>query len=131
MKKLKFGSMEILGYIGILIWVAVILLRGVRLSDNAVYLFLRGSLPNLGAAWAVTLFGKWIILFVFKQAYTMKKHIIFCLGLAVLALASEVIHDVFFGSPFDFYDILVMIVAQLIIFFLPIVTRDKYFKGYE
>ena len=131
MKKIKFGTVEILGYIGMLIWGAVTLLRGSHLSDNSVYLFFRGILPNLGAAWVMTLFGKWMILFLFKRNYTVKIHSILCLGLSSLALASEFIHDAFLGSPFDFYDILITVVALLVVFFLPILTKDKYFKGYD
>ena len=67
MKKIKFGSIEILGYIGGLIWIAVILLRGIYFSNNYMYFFLVGILPNLGAAWLITMFGKWIVLLICKQ----------------------------------------------------------------
>jgi len=46
MKKIRVGSIETLGYIGIIIWVAVIFLREYNLSDNSVYLFFLGILPN-------------------------------------------------------------------------------------
>ena len=130
MKKIKFGSTEILGYMGGLIWAAVILLRGISFSGNSVYLFLVGILPNLGAAWVITLFGKWIILFVCKQDYSIKKHCIFCFGVIILAFVSELIHDSFLNSPFDIYDIVIAIIAQLTIFLIPIAAKDKYFKNY-
>ena len=131
MNKIKFGSIEILGYIGGLLWVAVILLRNLSLSDNSIYIFFLGILPNLGAAWAMTMFGKWIFLFVCKQDYSMKKHCIICFGIVILAFASELIHGSFLNSPFDIYDMMITIVAQLIIFFVPIFTKDKYFKNYD
>ena len=130
MRKIKFGSMELLGYTGMLLWMAVLLLRSRNLSDNTVYLFLLGILPNLAAAWTMTMFGKWFILFVCKQRYTVKKHYILCLGIMILALLSEWIHDVFLNSPVDFYDILITLIAQLVLLFLPMLIKDKYFEGY-
>ena len=130
MNKIKFGSIEILGYIGGLIWVAVILLRGVSFSNNSTYLFLIGILPNLGAAWIITMFGKWIVLFICKQDYSIKRHCIICFGVLVLALVSELIHDSFLNSPFDVCDIVITIIAQLTIFLIPIITKDKYFMNY-
>ena len=130
MNKIKFGSMEILGYIGGVIWIAVILLRALSFSDNFIYLFFRGILPNLGAAWVMTMFSKWILLLVCKQNYSMKKHCIICFGIVILAFASELIHDSFLNSPFDICDIVITIIAQLAIFLIPIVTKDKYFKNY-
>jgi len=131
MKKIKFGSMEILGYMGGLIWGAVILLRGISFSNNSIYLFLVGILPNLGAAWVTTMFGKWIVLFICKQDYSIKKHCIFCFGIIILAFLSELIHDSFLNSTFDIYDMVITIIAQLIVFSVPIVTKDKYFKNYD
>ena len=131
MKKLKFGSIEILGCIGVIVWVAVIILRVSPLPNNSVILFLIGILPNLGAAWATTMFGKWIIVFVCKQNYSIKKHCILCAGIFAISLVSEFINDLFFASPFDFNDILVTIAAQFVIFLSPIVFKDKYFKNYD
>ena len=131
MKKIKFGSIEVLGYLGMLIWVAVIMLRSIAFSNNSIYLFFLGILPNLGAAWTITMICKWIILFVFKQDYSLKKHCIICFGIVILAFASELIHDSFLNSPFDIYDMAITVIAQLILFFIPIITKDKYFKNYD
>ena len=35
------------------------------------------------------------------------------------------------GSPFDIYDMLITVVAQLFIFFIPMATKDKYFNDYN
>jgi len=130
MKKLRIGSIEILGYTGIIIWVTVNILREYNLSDNSVYLFFLGMLPNLGAAWVVTMFGKWIVIFVWKRSLTVKIHLFICMGIFVLAIGSEIVHDLFLNSPFDTYDILITIIAQIFIFFIPILTKDKYFSNY-
>jgi len=129
MKKIKFGSIEILGYIGGLIWIAVILLRGIYFSNNYMYFFLVGILPNLGAAWLITMFGKWIVLLICKQDYSIKRHFIICFGVLILAFVSELIHDSFLNSPFDICDIVITIIAQLTIFLIPIVIKDKSFKN--
>lgn len=130
MKKIRMGSIEILGYIGLIIWVAVIFLRKYSLSDNNVYLFFLGILPNLGAAWIATMFGKWMVIFVWKRSFTVKIHLFICIGLFALAFGSEIIHDLFLNSSFDAYDILITMIAQISIFFIPIVLKDKYFRSY-
>lgn len=125
------GSVEILGYAGIFLWVAIILLRGMYLTNNNLYLFLLGILPNLAAAWAMTMFTKWAILFIFKKNITIKIHFCVCVAIIFLASISEVIHDMFLSSPFDIYDIMITVVAQLFIFLMPIVLKDKYFSDYS
>ena len=131
MKKIRIGSIEILGYIGIIIWVAVVFLRDNNVSDNNVYLFFLGILPNLGATWAATMFAKWVVIFGWKRNLTVKKHFIICAGIFALAFGSEMIHSLFLSSPFDIYDILITIIAQIVIFFIPILTKDRYFSDYS
>lgn len=126
MRKIYFGSVEIMGFIGIVLWIAVTFLRGYAISDNSIYLFLRGIVPNLGAAWAATMFGKWIILYVFKQKITIRIYFYLCAGIFALALISETVHDLFLNSPFDFYDIIITAIAQILMFSIPIATKDKF-----
>lgn len=128
MKKLRFGSVEILGYGGIAVWIAVILLRGYPQFGNEAYRFLLGILPNLGAAWAATMFGKWIVTLGLKRELTVRTYLVLCIGVFVLAFASELVHDMFLNSPFDPYDILVTVIAQLIIFVVPVLTHYKSFS---
>jgi len=130
MKKIRIGSIEVMGYIGIIIWVAIVFLREYSLSDNHVYLFFLGILPNLGAAWTATMFGKWIVIFVWKQSLTVRIHLLLCIGVFTLAFGSEIIHHLFMNSPFDKYDILITIFAQIFIFFIPILSKDKHFSNY-
>lgn len=130
MKKIRIGSIEVMGYIGIIVWVGIVFLRQYSLSDNSVYLFFRGILPNLGAAWAATMFGKWIVIFIWKRSLSVKMHLFICIGVFTLALGSEIIHHLFLNSPFDKYDILITLIAQIGIFFIPILTKDKYFSSY-
>ncbi len=131
MKKIKIGSVEILGYTGMFLWVATNLLRGISLTNNGLYLFLLGILPNLAAAWGITMFAKWVVLFILKRSITVKIHFCICVSIIFLALVSEIIHDMFLGSPFDINDMLITVVAQLLIFIIPVVTKDKYFSNYS
>lgn len=130
MKKIKFGSVEILGYIGMAIWLAVIFLRNYHLSSNSVYIFILCVLPNWGAAWVATSFGNWIVQFLLKIEVTIKKYMFICIGVFALALTSEIIHDLFLNSPFDLYDMIVTAIAQLLMFFIPIMVKDQRFEGY-
>ena len=131
MKKIKFGSIEILGYLGGLLWVAAILLRQMEINGETAYLLILGSLPNLGAAWVSGMFFKWLVLFGLKKPYTMKFHGAVCSGVLLLALLSEFIHDGFLNAPFDVQDIWVTIGALMVFYLAPVVTKDKYFAGYE
>lgn len=130
MKKIKLGSVEILGYVGIAVWITVIFLRAYPLSESAAYWFWLGILPNAGAAWAATMFAKWLVVFGLKKVITVKLHLMLCIGVLILALVSEMVHALFLNSPFDLYDMLITIAAQLIMFFLPILVKDKCLGGY-
>ena len=131
MKKIKFSSIEVLGIVGLVLWNVVNLLREIQPSGNAAYLFWLGVLPNLGAAWGMTMFGKWALILLAKQNYTLKTHALLCAGIAALALGSEVVHDLFLNSAFDFYDIMVTGIAQLLMFFVPVIRKDKFLSAFE
>ena len=124
MKNFKFGIIELLGCIAILLWASTILLRNINLSNHPIYLFFLGSSPNLCAAWVTTMFGKWMIL-ISKQNYTFKIHQLLCFGIVVMALLSEIVYDLFFNSRFDLIDFFVTIIAQLIIFLLPLLIHKE------
>lgn len=125
MKKIKFGSIEVMGYIGIAIWIAVIICRGHVQWDNNIYKFWLGILPNLGAAWVMTMFAKWFVNLVLKFEYKFRVHIFTCIGIFCLALISEVIHDLFLNSPFDAIDIIITVIAQIFMIGIPLAIKDK------
>jgi len=131
MRKIKFGSVELLGFIGILVWVCVTYIRTNDSVFNPVFSFVIGILPNLGAAWTMTMFGKWTVLIAMNRRYSLKKHAAFCIGVLAAAVLSEYLYDVFLQNPFDIYDILLTVIAQLIMFILPVLTKDKYLESYD
>ena len=128
MKSNRFGCIEFLGCLGILIWFLVVLQRNTHFQIDTSLVFFMGLLPNLGAAWCVTLLGKWIVIFGCKKDYSIFKHGFICIIIVACSLISEISYDLFFASPFDYYDILVTIIAQLLMFFIPIIMKDKSFK---
>lgn len=130
LKKIRFGSIEIFGCIGFLLWVMVITLRLMQASGGAVFMAIVGRLPNWGVAWIVTLLCKWIVIFVCKRRYTPRQHAFICIGIFMIAVLSEIFFYLC-GRSFDLYDLLATVVAQLIMFYIPIIIKDPYFEGYQ
>lgn len=122
MKK-KTSSIDVMGLMGIFVWVAVLFLRSNFHTDNSIYHFVIGILPNFGAAWCVS--GIAYAFISYKTSYTIKLHRIICITVVVLALVSEVIHDQFINAPFDVYDMLITVIAQSIMYFLPVLIKDN------
>ena len=117
--KQRFGAVELLGLLGLAIWGTVVLLRGGRVPPPGAARALLGALPNVGAAWAATLCGKCVWVHVCGKPYTWRCHVMFCAGVAGLALASECVYHLFFSSPFDPWDMLATVGAQALMLCLP------------
>jgi len=128
-EKKKLGSIEILGCVGILIWVVVLFLRGRNVSHNNTYLFVIGMLPNLAAAWISTAIGKWFIIRVLKRRVTTDVYLLLCFSIVIFSFCSELIYERYFSSVFDIYDILVTAFAQIVIFVVPLLLRDESIKN--
>ena len=128
-EKKKFGSIEILGCVSILIWVTVLFLRGRNVSHNNTYLFVIGMLPNLAAAWISTAIGKWFIIRVLKRRVTTDVYLLLCFSIVIFSFCSELIYERYFSSVFDIYDILVTAFAQIVIFVVPLLLRDESIKN--
>ena len=127
MKKRQIGSIEILGWVGMLLWGLVTILRGCDIQGGAAYQRFLDNGPNVGAAWAMTLVGKILWMLISKRRYTVAGHLSWCAGIAVLALASEVFHDLFLNAPFDGNDMLVTVLAQMVMIWVPMMVKDKCF----
>lgn len=76
----------------------------------------------------MTMFAKWFWVLAFKRTFSLKTHIIICISIVVLALGSEIVHDLFFHSPFDGYDMISTTVAQLIMVAVPLRIKEKRFS---
>ncbi len=129
MKKIQFGTIEILGYIGMAVWVGANILRMLDLSNHPTYLFMVGMLPNVGAAWSFTMLFKWLVQWRCAGDYTILAHMLLCGIVMLLGLISELIHDMFLGAPFDSYDVFASMLAQLLMMSLPIALNDRCFRN--
>ena len=110
----KFKLTDILGIIGSLIWVLAVYGRYSSLMTNESINFIIGIAPNLGALWFFAFLIESLYTSFFKKEYTFKLTIITLVGLCVLAITSEIIHDLFLGSPFDTYDIIATLISATI-----------------
>lgn len=126
MDKNKIGSIELIGFAGIIMWLAATLIRKSNISHNEVSSFIVGIIPNFAAAWTMTMVFKNIFIIFTKKPYTAKIHSIICFSILAIALLSEVVFALFFNSRFDLYDILATIIAQLIMLFVPILLNRKF-----
>lgn len=113
----KYTLTSIFGIIGIITWIATILLREIQI--NNVYIsFILGIMSNISATWLFIWFGEVIlnrknIYFNFKIASSVSILIL------IFAIISEIIHDMYLNSPFDIYDIIAttISIAIYLIFF--------------
>ncbi|MGL4107502.1 hypothetical protein [Clostridium sp. LP20] len=112
MKKLKLTN--ILGIIGAVIWTLTVLGRDTNLMTNESIKFILGIAPNIGAPWIFAFISESLYTSFYKNEYTYKLTIITLVGISVLAITSEIIHDFFLGSPFDIYDIIATLISVII-----------------
>jgi hypothetical protein len=113
-----------LGVIGSISWAGTIFLRGTTLNSIPILNFILGIAPNIAAAWLFAFLIENIYFVLLKRKIKQKEVIsslIFILG---LSLGSEIIHDIFLGSPFDVNDIVATSFA-LIIFLIVFYLNNK------
>ena len=106
----KYTITTVFGVMGILSWLLTLLLRKRSWNGMEIMQFLLGVMPNISASWLLLWFGENRVMkkgkmFTFKVATTLSV-VIF-----LLAVVSEMVHDVFLNSPFDKNDIIATILA--------------------
>ena len=119
----KYTITHIFGIIGVLFWSGSVLLREMLLSDSGVINFILGIMPNISASWVFIWIGEKLINKV-NRDFTFKTASIISGVIFLLALISEIIHEMFLNSPFDVNDIIATIVA--IIFYLALFYISKH-----
>lgn len=117
----KHTITSVFGIIGILSWTITIFLRETSIYNTSIN-FLLGVMPNLSAAWAFIWLGEIIVNkknidFNFKIASAISGLIL------LLAIISEVIHDLFLNSSFDIYDLISTLIS--IIMYLTLLYFNK------
>ena len=119
----KYTITHVFGIIGVLSWSGTVLLREMLLSDIGVLNFILGIMPNISASWVFMWIGEKLINKV-NRDFTFKTASIISGVIFLLALISEIIHEMFLNSPFDVNDIIATIVA--IIFYLALFYISKH-----
>ena len=119
----KYTITHVFGIIGVLSWSGTVLLREMLLSDSGVLNFILGIMPNISASWVFIWIGEKLINKV-NRDFTFKTASIISGVIFLLALISEIIHEMFLNSPFDVNDIIATIVA--IIFYLALFYISKH-----
>ena len=109
----KYTITTVFGVIGILSWLLTLLLRERSWNGMEIMQFLLGVMPNISACWLLLWFGENRVMkkgkmFTFKVATTLSV-VIF-----LLAVVSEMVHDVFLNSPFDKIDIIATMLAVVV-----------------
>ena len=109
----KYTITTVFGVIGIASWLLTLLLRERAWNGMGIMQFLLGVMPNISACWLLLWFGENRVMkkgkmFSFKVATTLSV-VIF-----LLAVVSEMVHDVFLDSPFDKNDIIATILAIVV-----------------
>ena len=97
------------GIIGIITWSITIFLREQSIN-NSIINFILGIMPNISATW----------FFIWMAEFTIKRAIFSSSIIFILALVSEIIHDIYLESPFDINDIIatiLSIILYLIVFY--------------
>ena len=120
----KFITTYIIGVIGIVTWALTIFLRGTQLRTVNSIAFILGVMPNISATWVFI----WVAEFICEKAskvFTVKKSIMSCSAILILAFISEIVHDLFLNSSFDINDILATICAIAIYLIVIKVTTSK------
>ena len=119
----KYTITHVFGIIGVLSWSGTVLLREMLLSDIGMLNFILGIMPNISASWVFIWIGEKLINKV-NRDFTFKTASIISGVIFLLALISEIIHEMFLKSPFDVNDIIATIVA--IIFYLALFYISKH-----
>ena len=114
----KKTTTDFFGIIGIITWSITIFLREQSIN-NSIINFILGIMPNISATW----FFIWMAEFTLnikKLNFTIKRAIFSSSIIFILALVSEIIHDMYLESPFDINDIIatiLSIILYLIVFY--------------
>ena len=108
MKKLTITY--VLGLIGAFSWSGTILLREMLLSSSRAFNLILGIMQNISASWFFIWLGEKLVCRT-NRKFTFKTACLVSGVIFLLALISEIVHDLFLNSPFDVNDIVATIAA--------------------
>lgn len=104
---------QILGLVGVVIWLVAIAARELGLDLPAVLSFAVGVAPNFGVVWLLMGLYESYGPIIIKRESTRKGRYIAAAVVIALLVLSEIIHMVFLGAGFDVGDLLASVVAMV------------------
>lgn len=108
----KAGTLVSFGIAGALSWSLTIFLRDTFLDTLFPVHFILGILPNFSAACFFIWMGELFTENILHKDFTFKIAVIICIIICLLALGSEIVHDIYLNSPFDIFDIAMTFLAS-------------------
>ena len=128
-RNLKISSIEIMAVLGILIWLATIFLRKYYSINSIIPIFC--VMPNFGGAWIATAMLKQAFSPVFSENKVLNiefsKKVLFyiCIVVIFMSFVNELLPFTNTGAGFDLYDILATVLAEIIVFSVPVILKEK------
>lgn len=118
------------GIFGILLWALTYLVRKTGLIFEYRFLAIFWNTPNIAFAWILTAMFKQLYRPSFnkssliKSSLTIKKYFFICFLVVIGAFFNELIFYYFLKISIDKYDLVATVVAQVIIFIFPVLTKE-------
>lgn len=134
--KIRLSSIEILGFVGLFICILTNAIRNFEIIDNTQF-NLFWFAPNFGGAWFTTALIKQLFnpvatdKSVFFIDFNIKHYSIICLSVIILSILNEFALPLNTSGSFDIIDIFATIIAQIIIFIVPIIIKDKCLSNFK
>jgi len=129
MEKKPFKKVYVLGLVGAILWGLTVLLRDTSIINNSIIKQILFVTPNIGA----TLVAFYIIdkyySIITKKDFTLKMSLITLGMILLLAICSEIYHDLFLNASFDIADILATLITVMTLGFIVINDSKKASDG--
>lgn len=134
-RKVKISSIEILGILGLFVWMLTIFLRKHYSINSIAPIFC--VTPNFGGAWLATAMLKQLFSPAFGENkvtrvdFTRKVLFYICIVVMLMALINEFLPFLNIGTSFDLYDVMATLLAEIIAFSLPVILKEKILIEYN
>ena len=127
-RKLYLSSIDIMGILGFLLWLLTLFLRRYYSINEILPIFC--FMPNFAGGWTATATFKQFFSPIYSKKkvsnvnFSKKTLFFICIAVIILSAINELLP---FSSSFDVYDTLATVVAEIIIFIIPIILKEKIF----
>ena len=106
----KYTVTSVFGMIGAFSWSGTVLLRETIVNDINIFNDILGIMPNISACWVFIWIGEKLVNKT-NNSFTFKLASIISAVIFLLAIASEIVHEMFLSSSFDVNDIIATVLA--------------------